>query len=610
MTNIRDKSLVFSSLALWACLLPASVGAVEPTALDEVQADTTAIPSLELALNSEVNDSEEAQVFLAPSELQTEVDANSDEAASSTVAELEPLRLADYSASTAPSVADLMEETQTDSVGQVTSVSQLSDVQPDDWAFQAIQSLVERYGCVAGYPNGTFRPSRAMSRREAAALVNACLDNLSNRFATKEDLDALKALQDEFAAELATLRGRVDGLEARVATVEAQQFSTTTKLSATAVFTAQFGDSQNGVFENSNNGAPDGVNDLADSRASAIGSVYMSFNTSFSGDDLLETTLFFGNNGQDLFSNAQVGGTPTLPFGASAPLFNPGQYYFAGLPNNATLYRLAYTFKPIEDLSVTVAPLYYPTDIIDGNSYTSPFTGFSTWFLINNPLITPYVTNFLGGAGAGFDWNFNGGPVSLRGAYVAVNGFSAVNTGPPSDGGLFGDPYQATAELEYAGELGDDSNFAIKLQFTNSETFGVQQNVVGVNAEAKFGQFGIFGRYGYSFADGQGVANPIPFAAGNVGRFDAQTWQAGAGIHDLLVPGSLLAVSAGMPFLNNLPQAVGVNDEDQINFEAFYRFPVNDNITISPIFSAILNPNSSSIEPNLYQGLLRVVFSF
>lgn len=617
MTHIRDKSLLFSSLALGACLLPTTVGAVEQTVLERVQADTTTLPALELALDAEAGNHEKLNDLLAIPQVLAEVDRPSNgvlvsdsTVSDSTVAEVESLHLADQSISSSPSVAELMEDTQTDFVGQVTSVSQLSDVQPDDWAFQAIQSLVERYGCVAGYPDGMFRPSRAMSRREAAALVNACLDNLSNRFATKEDLDALKALQDEFAAELATLRGRVDGLEARVATVEAQQFSTTTKLSVDAVFTAQYGDSDNQAFDNSSDGLTPGVNQLADSRASMIGSVYMSFNTSFSGDDLLQTTLFFGNNGQDLFTNAEVGSTPTLPFADSAPLFNPGQYYFAGLPNNATLYRLAYTFKPIEDLSVTVAPLYYPTDIIDGNSYTSPFTGFSTWFLINNPLITPYVTNFLGGAGAGFDWNFNGGPVSLRGAYVAVNGFSAVNTGPPSDGGLFGDPYQATAELEYAGELGDDSNFAIKLQYTNSETFGVSQNVVGVNAEAKFGQFGVFGRYGYSFADGNGVANPIPFAVGNVGRFDAQTWQAGAGIHDLLVPGSLFAVSAGMPFLNNLPEAVGVNDEDQINLEAFYRFPVNDNITISPIFSAILNPNSSSIEPNLYQGLIRVVFSF
>jgi len=47
---------------------------------------------------------------------------------------------------------------------QVTSVSQLSDVQPTDWAFQALQSLVERYGCIAGYPDGTYRGNRALTR--------------------------------------------------------------------------------------------------------------------------------------------------------------------------------------------------------------------------------------------------------------------------------------------------------------------------------------------------------------------------------------------------------------------------------------------------------------
>ena len=61
------------------------------------------------------------------------------------------------------------------SVEQVTSVTQFSDVQPTDWAYSALSNLVERYGCVAGYPNGTFRGGRAMTRYEAAALLNACL---------------------------------------------------------------------------------------------------------------------------------------------------------------------------------------------------------------------------------------------------------------------------------------------------------------------------------------------------------------------------------------------------------------------------------------------------
>jgi len=49
--------------------------------------------------------------------------------------------------------AEAFEAEQFESMSQVTSVSQLSEVKPTDWAFQALQSLVERYGCIAGYPN-------------------------------------------------------------------------------------------------------------------------------------------------------------------------------------------------------------------------------------------------------------------------------------------------------------------------------------------------------------------------------------------------------------------------------------------------------------------------
>ncbi len=61
-------------------------------------------------------------------------------------------------------------------IAQITSVSKLSDVRPTDWAFQALQSLVERYGCIAGYPDGTYRGNRALTRYEFAAGLNTCLD--------------------------------------------------------------------------------------------------------------------------------------------------------------------------------------------------------------------------------------------------------------------------------------------------------------------------------------------------------------------------------------------------------------------------------------------------
>jgi hypothetical protein len=124
-------------------------------------------------------------------------------------------------------------------LAQVNSVSQLSDVKPTDWAFQALQSLVERYGCIAGYPDGTYRGNRAMTRYEFAAGLNSCLDRVSELIAagttnliTGEDLAIVQKLQAEFATELSVLRGRVDTLDARTAQLEANQFSTTTKLNA------------------------------------------------------------------------------------------------------------------------------------------------------------------------------------------------------------------------------------------------------------------------------------------------------------------------------------------------------------------------------------------
>ena len=89
---------------------------------------------------------------------------------------------------------------------------------------------MDTYGCVAGYPNGSFRGNRAMTRYEAVALLNACLDRIT------EVTDELRPLLKEFETELAILKGRVDGLEARVGELDATQFSTTSKLSGLATF--------------------------------------------------------------------------------------------------------------------------------------------------------------------------------------------------------------------------------------------------------------------------------------------------------------------------------------------------------------------------------------
>jgi hypothetical protein len=170
---------------------------------------------------------------------------------------------------------------------QVTGISQFADLRPTDWAYQALGNLIERYGCLAGYPNGTFKGGQAMTRFEAAALLNACLDRVT------DVTDTLKRLIAEFEKELAVLKGRVDGLEAKAGELEASQFSTTTKLSGLATFVV------GGV---SNNPAGERVTFNYD--------LQLNLDTSFSGKDLLRTVLRAGNFDGD--RNAFGGGLSTL----------------------------------------------------------------------------------------------------------------------------------------------------------------------------------------------------------------------------------------------------------------------------------------------------------
>ncbi|MCM1984945.1 iron uptake porin [Lyngbya confervoides] len=517
-----------------------------------------------------------------------------------------PAPLADISLTRLTSnVQDLLSETE--SMGVVNSVSQLSDVQPTDWAYQALQSLVERYGCLAGYPEGTFRGNRAATRYEMAALVNACLDNLSDQVATPAELDQLRALQEEFKAELSTLRGQVDGLEARTAQLEANEFSTTTKLNGLAVFQTQFGDLTRDGLINPETGAavPTGT-----TRPSVIAVSILNFDTSFTGTDLLQTALAAGNNGQDAATGLGMTLYPNASGNAGQPYFvTRGTSALTQYPNSFYLFRLAYTFQPTDNLSLTVGPQLYPGDFLDFNSYANnPFSDFNSYFFTNNPLIIPFSQNFLGGAGGGLNWNIEGGPVSLRAAYVAAN--PATATATTNGGGLFGDPYQASAEVEYADTFGESekNNFAVRLQYTHSKTFDVEQNAVGVNAEMTLGQLGLFGRYGYSDASADGTAT----APGGPINFTAHTWMAGAGVTDLVKPGSLLAVAVGQPFIHDLPATAsfGPNNATQTNYEGFFRLPINDNISITPGLMVITETNNTANQPSLFQGYIRTTFSF
>ncbi len=307
-------------------------------------------------------------------------------------------------------VAELSEEAP---MSQVTSVSQFSDVQPTDWAFRALQSLVERYGCIAGYPNGTYGGNRAMTRYEFAAGLNACLNRINEPIATastnivsREDLIALQRLQSEFGPELATLRGRVDALEASTAQLEANQFSTTTKLQGRAIFNFSnaFGDQREDNDTNPNN------NGDLESNTTFSDRIRLNLNSSFTGTDELQIRLNAGNitryNRQ--FDNSGITGTDMTRLSFDN-VFGEGN-------NNVGLDKLSYAFNLGKALRVKVdatnAELFRNV-----NTFNPNFEDSGTGSISRYGRFSPIYRQGAGGAGLTVTANPQG-KIKFTGAYL------------------------------------------------------------------------------------------------------------------------------------------------------------------------------------------------
>ncbi|AFZ17260.1 iron uptake porin [Allocoleopsis franciscana] len=329
-------------------------------------------------------------------------------------------------------------ENNPDSLDQVTNVSQLRDVSPGDWAFEALRSLVERYGCIAGYPDGTYRGNRSLTRYEFAAGLNACLQQIERLISSsgeesvrREDLVTLQRIIGEFAPELAALRGRVDGIEERTNELELTQFSTTTKLDGEAIFGVAgiasgddiFGESADNVW-------------IFGSRAR------LNLETSFTGRDLLRTRL-------------QAVGLET--FTPRTQTFE-GNLAFAGedANNNVEIDALLYSFPISSSTQVVLMANGGAADdfastvnFLDGDGGFGALTRFGT----RNPIY--YLVE---GSGIGIRQQ-------LGKTFELSLGYLAGDAGnPASGGGLFNGPYGAMAQLVYK----PSDRFQIGLTYINS----------------------------------------------------------------------------------------------------------------------------------------------
>jgi hypothetical protein len=518
---------------------------------------------------------------------------------------------------------------------QVTSVSQFSDVQPTEWAFTALQSLVERYGCIAGFPNGTFRGNRATSRYEFAAGLNACLDKINELISSgladkvgKEDLATLQKLQEEFAAELAALKGRVTALEAKTATLEAQQFSTTTKLTGSAIFAlgSGFGNSTAlntfPVGTNPNGNPPQ--NNGNTKNVTLGGRARLNFNTSFSGRDLLFIRLQAGNI---TGTNTAGGGAANNPF-TSANLSRTA--FDENTGNTFELDRLFYRFPVSKEVNVVVGTRVNIEDVLDvvNPDLVSAESGSISRFARRDPLV------FRGqeGAGAGVRFKLND-QFAFNLAYLAdsTNPTSAAaNPGP--NGGLFGGGYSVNAQILFipikpltlsfvyqrgfdpaTTARGDGAGLALAggtgTAAANSPLFGLGSTAAESDRYGFFANFDLNPKISlngrFSYANTRSV--------GNGATADILSWLTSVTFKDLFLQGSQATLAFGQqPFVTSGTVQPTSGFQSPYHLEAFYRFQLSKNISVTPGLITILNPLSSSTATNdpVFVGVLRTSFTF
>lgn len=518
-----------------------------------------------------------------------------------------------------PSAPETLDSTSTDKMSEVTSVSQLEDVDTSNWAFSALQSLVERYGCVAGYPDGTFKGNRAMSRYEFAAGLNACMDKINELIATnkenlakQEDLITLQRLQAEFQAEIKVIQARLNNLEERAGELKENQFSATTKLYGQAIFSVQ-GTNEGNVYLYRGEDKPR----KAETNLTFTSSSQLTFATSFTGRDLLLTGLAAGNLG----SSTQAISTNMGRLGFESDTGN----------NDVYLNELSYRFPVSNNFGVVVGTAgVNPVNTFRGiNPLEGSGDGAISLFGQRNPILAIGS----GTSGVGFDWQMSD-RISLQAVYSAqiANFPSDINTG-----GLFGGNYTAGAQLTVAPT--DNVDVGVHYLFNHSPDGNLRTGIGDTQLVSPFAPQTTFDTHAVGATVGWRVnpnlqlggwggwtsSNPINVS----GTVETTNWAVFAAFPNLFRPGNLGGLVVGqppkitsstLPDGYNLPNFAvpdfdtgggkGGREDTSLHLELFYRAQINDNIALTPGLFVIFNPNHNSDNDTLIVGAMRATFRF
>jgi len=515
------------------------------------------------------------------------------------------------------------ETTEAGSLGQITNASQFRDVQPSDWAYEPLDRIVQKYGCLVGYPDGTYRGNRALSRYEFAAGLNACLRQVEALIASqpdsvsRTDFEALQRLTEEFRTELATLGTRVDNLEGRTQFLEDHQFSTTTKLAGEVIF---------GIADAFGEGAGDEVHTVFHDR------VRLNFLTSFTGKDRLRTRLQAGN-AVPLLSAANI---------PAAQRTNEGRFTYDGSNDNRNdngvlIDLLDYRFPIGKNLSVDVfangALHHHYADTV--NPYFEGLAGGNnaiSRFAERNPIYR------IGPSSAGVGVNYK-----LSDAFKVDLGYlSNTANNPGTDAGVFNGNYSALGQVIFGSKFKigftyihayENDLSATDLTGRNPNRLilgGTGTNLANLNraalASATTLPASAFNRPVVSNSYGLEASLPISSKfvingwvgktdARIIGLGDADIWNfaLGLALPDLGKKGNLGGILVGAePTLRGLqvPGTENFRRDFAYHVEGFYRYQVTKNVSVTPGVIWLTAPNQNADNNDVVIGLLRTTFTF
>ena len=480
-----------------------------------------------------------------------------------------------------------------DSLSQIVNVDRLRDVSPVDWAYEALINLASRYDCITGFPDNTYRGNQPVSRYEFAAGLNSCLGKLEKAISASEsvsteDIETLLRLMQDFQAELALVRGKTDGVQARVGDLELRQFSTTTKLSGEVIF-----------------GLASVLN--GDNDTTVLGDrVRLELNTSFNGKDLLFTRLATGNF-PSLTDDAGFQGNLSFIQPEDNNLELEVLYYTFPIGNNTNII-LGATGTEADEITNTV-------NILDGDGGSGAITLFGT----RNPIYLPPRD-----AGLGITYNL-GDTVEITGGYLASNADRATE-----DGGIFEAPYSAIAQVLVtpADSLNLAFTYVHSRNQSDPETGSSKANIRSLTASDAFpdGVSTVSDSYGielsWTISDrvilgGWGTLSKVTTLStlnGSLDRGTQDIWNTAltVALPDLGKKGNLAGLIVGIePTVTDSSINGIAEDEDlSLHVEAFYQYQVNDFIAVTPGVVWITAPDNNNNNEDLVIGTIRTTFSF